>query len=421
MYDTPAGEDLTVRVVVLGAAGDMGRTAARYVAAIDGVDHVVFADRDAAHLDAPARPAGGGGATAEAQAVDILDRPALRRLLEPADLVVNCAGPFFRIGPPALEAAIETGTHYLDICDDPQPTAEMLALHEAAAQAGVVAVIGMGASPGLSNLLARRAAQHLDVVHHCYTAWPLDVDGGPADDEPTGGAAPSTADDDSPPAAAIHLMEQIHGTVAVIDDGRLVQHPPLGAVPLDYPGHGPGAGYVVGHPEPLTLLTSLGVEGRGANLMLLSSGITGAFLRGLQADLDGGRLDLAGAATALLAPPAERLQAAVTDGDGLPGAGGLPPFFALVQGEAHGRDLSVGCHLTAFPRGMAEITSIPAALAVAQLLDQLPPAGVHPPEAVIDDVRLLEGLLPHCRPTVATVDELAPVVVTEHARPEGTA
>ncbi|GAA5108266.1 hypothetical protein [Haloechinothrix salitolerans] len=70
-----------------------------------------------------------------------------------------------------LSAAIATTTNYLDICDDWEPTLQMLELDGAARAAGVTAVIGMGASPGSSNLLALLAMNQCDTVDRVYTAW----------------------------------------------------------------------------------------------------------------------------------------------------------------------------------------------------------------------------------------------------------
>ena len=43
-------------------------------------------------------------------------------------VVMNTVGPFFRFGVPILTAAIDAGTDYIDVCDDWEPTLEMLAL-----------------------------------------------------------------------------------------------------------------------------------------------------------------------------------------------------------------------------------------------------------------------------------------------------
>ncbi|QOW25583.1 hypothetical protein [Lysobacter sp. H23M47] len=58
---------------------------------------------------------------------------------------------------PTLKSAIEAGCHYVDIRDDAQPTVDMLELHEQASQAGIVALVGCGVSPGTLNVLARDA------------------------------------------------------------------------------------------------------------------------------------------------------------------------------------------------------------------------------------------------------------------------
>lgn len=381
----------------------MGAMVARYIAQNPSVRELLLADLDAARVRRTASAVDRAGCAVAATACDVLDHAALSRLLGRADVLVNCAGPFFRLGVPTLRAAIETRTSYLDICDDPDPTLDMLALDDAARAAGVAAVVGMGASPGLSNLLAVRAARRLDAVADCFTAWALDAASPGADDEELAGSH------GAPSGAVLHFMEQIHGTVHVVEDGSLVRRPPLEAVDLVFPATGRGTGYVVGHPEPITLRTSLGVTGRCVNLVLVRDGTTAAYLRGLQRDLDAKALDLAEAGRLLLSPSASRSAAALAEGASLGGSAALPPFFALVRGTKDGVPTTIGCHVTTLPRGMAGATGVPAALAVAQLLDNPPAPGVHAPEAVIDADRLLRDLVPHCVDPVADVDLLAPL------------
>ena len=393
-----------MKVVAMGAAGEMGRTAARQLAMNEAITDLVLADRNVAGAERLASGiAGGARGSVRAIGCDVLDDAEVRRVLDRADLVVNCAGPFFRMGLPMLRAAIDTTTTYLDICDDPEPTIEMFGLDQRAREAGVTAVIGMGASPGLSNLLAARAARHLDQVHDCFTAWSLDESTGGDDD------SEGTHADGAPSSAVVHFMEQIHGVVAVVEDGTLVRRPPLEAVELDYPGLGSGTGYVVGHPEPVTLHRTLQVSGRSCNLVLVRDGATAAFLRGIQKDLDDGNLNLEAGASALLRPSPLRVAKAAIGGGRLRGSGSMPPLFAWVSGTIDGRAATVGCHVTAMPRGMAGSTSVPAALAVGQLLETRPAPGVHAPESVIDADRLLTDLIPFCSTPVADLETLAPV------------
>jgi hypothetical protein len=162
----------------------------------------------------------------------------------------------------------------------------------------------------------------------------------------------------------------------------------------------------------VTLHRSLGITGRSANLVLVDDGATAAFLRGLQRDLDCGELTLDQAARIMLAPPATRQAKAVIGGLRLRCAGPLPRMFAWVSGTIDGRPAVAGCHVTTMPHGMAGATSIPATLAVAQVLERAPSPGVHAPEAVIDEDRLLTDLAPFCLDPVGDADALAPVVVT---------
>ncbi|MCH2187461.1 saccharopine dehydrogenase NADP-binding domain-containing protein, partial [Myxococcota bacterium] len=127
-------------VACLGAAGDMGKTLARHLSRSAGIGNLVLADLDG-HAAARAAAALVGTATCDvtSEKVDVLNEGNLRKLLGRVDFVVNAAGPFFRLGVPTLRAAIETRTPYLDICDDPEPTIEMMALDVAARAGGVAA------------------------------------------------------------------------------------------------------------------------------------------------------------------------------------------------------------------------------------------------------------------------------------------
>jgi saccharopine dehydrogenase-like NADP-dependent oxidoreductase len=350
------------------------------------VDELVLADRDVEAAKAaaeachgPVRPVG----------VDILHEADLRSVLAPADLVVNTAGPFFRLALPALSAAVATGTDYIDICDDWEPIEPMLALHRAAVDAGVTAVVGMGASPGLSNLLAVLASRQLDHVEHLYTAWPVDVD--------LDGRPDRTDDEDSgPSAAAVHWMQQISGSVTTVRGGELTATLPLEPVALDYPDRGRGTAYVVGHPEPIMFQRTFEPSGRSANVMV-GTPTTMAFLDTLRADIDAGTLSLDEAVQQLDQPGPARLARAGLRSLRLAGPGRLPGFFALATGTRAGRELRCGARLRTAPAGMAAITGIPLAIGAGMLLDgAVGRSGVCLPERAFDPIAVFERLAPHC-------------------------
>lgn len=194
---------------------------------------------------------GAGGARAEAALevasrgasieFELLDRPQrLRKLATGAALVVNFGDA--AQGPAVLDACIEAGCDYLDVCTDVAATAEMLARDEAAKAAGVRALVGMGAAPGLSNVLVRAGVEWLGGADEVSLSWVADV----AELDPS----------------SLHRLRRVFAPAG--PDGR------LGAVPAwedlslrsaAFPAPF-GERLVVGlaHPEQITLPRFLGIE-----------------------------------------------------------------------------------------------------------------------------------------------------------------
>ncbi|MEV8347399.1 saccharopine dehydrogenase family protein [Streptomyces niveus] len=403
-----------MRILALGGPGAMGAVAVRVAAGLPGVTEIVVADRRLEAAEGLVRRLGGSGTAMRPAKVDVTDDAALRAVLRDADVVLNTVGPYYQFGMTVLSAAIATGTHYLDICDDWEPTQRMLGLDDEARAAGVCAVVGMGASPGMSNLLAARAVEQLDRVRDLYTAWPVDVsgDGGQDDEQDEQLVDP----DGRPGAAVVHWMEQISGKVAVVSAGRLVHRQPLQPVFLALSKTCSGTAYTVGHPEPVTLHSSFRPTGNAANLMVVTPG-TLAYLDVLRRDIDAGRLTNETAAADLAKPSTSRALRATVRAMRLKGPGSLPPFFAAATGTRCGRPVTVLARLAEPPGApglidnMAEATGIPLALGLAQLADhsRLRP-GVHPPETVIDPGRFFHDLVRHV-PALAR-DGAAPGGVT---------
>ncbi len=147
------------RVVVLGGCGAVGRVVVRTLAADDTFDEVVVADIDAAGAAALAEAL--GSARVSACRVDATAGAAVEAAVRGADVVVNCTGPFYKFVKTVLAAVLQARVPYVDVCDDVDVTLELLDWHERARAAGVPAVIGMGSSPGVTNLLARFSADYL--------------------------------------------------------------------------------------------------------------------------------------------------------------------------------------------------------------------------------------------------------------------
>jgi saccharopine dehydrogenase-like NADP-dependent oxidoreductase len=93
--------------------------------------------------------------------------------MQRATVVLNATGPFSRYGLTTVQAAIAAGVHYADVNDEVEPIQELFgsdAIDQAACSAGITAVIGLGISPGLTNILARYGAQQMDTVTAVHMA-----------------------------------------------------------------------------------------------------------------------------------------------------------------------------------------------------------------------------------------------------------
>lgn len=104
---------------------------------------------------------------------DVVAEPQrFRRLIDSATLVVSLTDS---VGAAVLDACIEAGRDYLDICNDADTTGEMLARDAAARAAGVRALVGMGASPGLTNVLVRVGVEWLGGADEVSISWVADA------------------------------------------------------------------------------------------------------------------------------------------------------------------------------------------------------------------------------------------------------
>ncbi|WP_158890790.1 saccharopine dehydrogenase family protein [Amycolatopsis anabasis] len=356
------------RVLVTGGAGEMGAYACGVLADAAEIAGLVVADRDE---EKAARLAAKLGPKATALALDISDSTALAKALADVDLVLNCAGPFYRFGREVLSGAIAAGTDYLDICDDWEPTLEMLELDDAARAAGVTAVIGMGASPGTSNLLAVLAMAECDTVDRVYTSWRASAAHFP---RPTAGQEFPEAT-----AAIEHWVHNCTEPIKIWRDGSLVDAHALEELTLAYPGWGEAPVWVCGHPEPLTLPRVRPEVRESLNVMSARRGLMDGITR-IAERVRAGELNVRQASDELLRQPNLSGKAAGPSPS-------LPSnIFAVAEGAKDGSRIRVGAQALVQPEGnMGEMTGIP--LAVAALMSargQVGKPGVHGPEGAID-------------------------------------
>jgi saccharopine dehydrogenase-like NADP-dependent oxidoreductase len=162
-----------MRVLVVGAGG-VGAAFAAIAQRRPAFERVVLADVASARaLDVVARLGEAGRFAAER--VDASNREQLVALIERVkpDAVLNACDP--RFNEPIFAAAFHARCTYLDMAmtlSEPHPRRPyeqpgrmlgelQLAAHEQWAQAGLLALVGIGVEPGLSDVFARYAAEEL--------------------------------------------------------------------------------------------------------------------------------------------------------------------------------------------------------------------------------------------------------------------
>ena len=161
-----------MRVLLVGAGG-VGTAIAIAANGSEGLDHVVVTDLDLSRASAAVERC--ADARFAALALDASDTNAIAELAraERVDVIVNACDP--RLNPPIFHAAFDAGCHYLDMAmtlSEPHPDRpyelpgrmlgdEQFNASDAWRERGLLALVGMGVEPGLSDVFARYAADHL--------------------------------------------------------------------------------------------------------------------------------------------------------------------------------------------------------------------------------------------------------------------
>lgn len=359
-------------VAVLGAAGTIAPAILRDLAASEEVENLFLLDLSAERAAAAADAHAGGGA--RSAAVDARDVDALVDALQGSDVLVNTAS--YRINPEAMEACLRAGCHYLDLGGLYWMTARQRERDEAFRAADRLAVLGIGSSPGKTNLMARHAVERLG-------------GGAVRRIEVMAGGRDLAAPDDGrlrPPYALQTLLDELTLAPVVLRDGAPVEIEPLtpgGAVDYGDP-IGSGETIYTLHSE----LASFG-ESFGAREVSFRLSLAPALLRRLT-ELTGASPEaVAQAAREAASPSNETVSVHLVTATPEDGA----PVTVRAETRPH---FGLG--------GSVVSTAAPIAAAVRLLArGRLTARGALPPERCIDPQEMFAELETRgCRFTVAT-------------------
>lgn len=143
-----------MKALVLGGAGAVCKETTRDLAQYSDFDEITVADYNREALDGLLESI--DDPRLKALSFDANDYEAMLELFPGFDIVIN--GLPFEFDYPVNKACVVTGVNGLDLSsDDPQ-----FALNDRALEKDMLFVPGVGATPGITNMMVRRAAEVLD-------------------------------------------------------------------------------------------------------------------------------------------------------------------------------------------------------------------------------------------------------------------
>jgi lysine 6-dehydrogenase len=222
------------RALVLGGAGWMGREVVRDLAATSDFDEIIVADRDlvaATQLVDELH-----NKRFRAVAVDVTNANQVDELLRRIDVIANCTT--YHHGLDLVRSAIRLRRPYVDL-GGLFNTPRQLEFGPEAKSGEVPIVLGCGATPGVTNLMAQAASAGMDSIERVEIAF--------------GSLRPLAAS----PGLLDTILEEFSPTTSrfYYEDGQFVQVPPFsGARVLEFlPPVGALETYLVPHSETHTL------------------------------------------------------------------------------------------------------------------------------------------------------------------------
>ncbi len=241
-----------MKIAVLGGAGLMGSGTVRDLMSNEskGVEKVIVADLSVNKAKELADVLGDG--RVEAVALDVTDKQKMADLLKDSDICINAVPTFSGHQMDIFHACLDAGCHYVDYGGMGIYTVKQKEEHRAWEDAGLAAVIGLGADPGMSNVLCKAVAEELDTVDSINLYWAAKLEG------------PENPVLVPPYSIATLLAEFAHSSKQFMG-GKLVEMPPQsGKETLLLPEpFGETEFMHTQHSEPLTVPFSKGIKDKG--------------------------------------------------------------------------------------------------------------------------------------------------------------
>jgi saccharopine dehydrogenase (NAD+, L-lysine-forming) len=369
------------KVTVLGGGGAVGNIATKTLASSGVFSEITVADINMAAARKVVKEAKGAKLTAadfDAESPD-----SIKKAVAGSAVVLNCVGPFYKYGPIILRAVIEAGINYVDVCDDFDATEALLAMDEKAKKAGVSALIGMGSSPGVANVLVRFCADSLlDQIES------VDIYHAHGGEKIEGAAVVKHRIHSMKMGIPMFLNGQFTAVKLFEESGRALEEE------TEFENVGTYGVYAYPHPETITLPHYLKGVKRVTNLGLVLPPAYAEVIKGVvrlgitdeePIEVQGQKVIPLEFAVAFILAQRGRL---------MKEAGLTQPMGCLkivVKGYKDGGKNTYVFSMSSRGQGMGEGTGIPAAIGtIIMATGKIKEKGVLPPEACVNPMDLLE-------------------------------
>ncbi len=242
-----------MNITILGGAGLMGAGILRDLLsdlAIVPIDVVRLCDTSMARMSTLAERL--DDPRIQCMAVDVTDPAQLKQAIVGEDLCINAVPTLAGHQMTIFEAALHAGVPYIDLGGLGTYTVKQMEWHERFREAGVTAVLGVGADPGMSNVICRAVADELDEIDRINLYWAAEL---------VGPESPVLV---PPYSLSTVLAEYAHPSTQFID-GRHVQCAPMtGHEVLELPEPWGRCEFMYSpHSEQLTVPLAEGIREKG--------------------------------------------------------------------------------------------------------------------------------------------------------------
>jgi len=373
-------------ITILGGAGFMGAGIVRDMIsdrAIIDITKIRIYDTSRPRMEALVSDL--GDARLELVDLDVTDPARLAAAIAGSDICINCVPTLAGHQMVIFEAAFDARVPYVDLGGLGTYTVKQIAEHERFKAAGMTAVTGIGADPGLSNVICRAVADDLDTIEKINLYWAAELVG------------PENPVLVPPYSVSTVLAEYAHPSTQFLDGKHVTCAPMTGVEVIDLPEPWERCDFMYSpHSEQLTVPLAEGIAEKGIReftwKLHLPHREHEAWVGLVKAGFGDFNepVDMGGVSVKPLDVLVKVIQRNMEkNADKIPAQDSHEIHFAIGRGTRNGRPAMARCDVIVTPDPMYDgyvdaCTSMCASIAAQLLLKHPKKPGVYAPEGYFD-------------------------------------